>query len=186
MADVLARIVARKRREVAARLGGPVAAHPTTRSLRAALARPGARFVMEVKRASPSGHRSAVGVQEALVVHGSGLDEVALHGETRAIRLSNGTMAELELTPEDAGLERAPLITVTGGDAEENAVRLRLLLAGQGSRAENDIVALNAGALLLTAGRTGSLKEAVGLASEALLSAKAGAVLDAYIGASNG
>ena len=129
---------------------------------------------------------AAVGVQEALVVHGSGLDEVALHGETRAIRLSNGTMAELELTPEDAGLERAPLITVTGGDAEENAVRLRLLLAGQGSRAENDIVALNAGALLLTAGRTGSLKEAVGLASEALLSAKAGAVLDAYIGASNG
>ena len=29
-------------------------------------------------------------LREALVVHGSGLDEVALHGETRAIRLSNG------------------------------------------------------------------------------------------------
>ena len=62
MADVLARIVARKRREVAARLDGPVPAVPATRSLRAALARPGARFIMEVKRASPSGHRSAVGV----------------------------------------------------------------------------------------------------------------------------
>nr|MBA3835650.1 bifunctional indole-3-glycerol-phosphate synthase TrpC/phosphoribosylanthranilate isomerase TrpF [Sphingomonas sp.] len=55
MADVLARIVARKRSEVAARLDGPVAAEPTTRSLHAALARPGARFIMEVKRASPSG-----------------------------------------------------------------------------------------------------------------------------------
>ena len=39
---------------------------------------------------------AAVGVREALVVHGSGLDEVALHGETRAIRLSNGEMTELE------------------------------------------------------------------------------------------
>ena len=65
MADVLARIVARKRSEVAARLSGPVAAAPTRRSLRAALARPGARFIMEVKRASPSGHRSAVGVERS-------------------------------------------------------------------------------------------------------------------------
>ena len=52
---------------------------------------------------------AAMGVERALVVHGSGLDEVALHGETRAIRLSDGEIEELEITPEDAGLERAPL-----------------------------------------------------------------------------
>jgi indole-3-glycerol phosphate synthase/phosphoribosylanthranilate isomerase len=54
---VLAEIVARKRKDVAARLAGfaPEAAEPTRRSLRAALARPGARFIMEVKRGSPSG-----------------------------------------------------------------------------------------------------------------------------------
>ena len=52
---VLGEIVARKRVAVAARLaGGAPAAAPTRRSLRAALARPGARFVMEVKKASPS------------------------------------------------------------------------------------------------------------------------------------
>ncbi|MBW0143974.1 bifunctional indole-3-glycerol-phosphate synthase TrpC/phosphoribosylanthranilate isomerase TrpF [Sphingomicrobium clamense] len=56
MADVLARIVARKREEVAARLSGPVTAEPTTRSLKAALAKPGARFIMEIKPRSPSGH----------------------------------------------------------------------------------------------------------------------------------
>jgi indole-3-glycerol phosphate synthase/phosphoribosylanthranilate isomerase len=40
---------------VAARLAGGVpAVEPTRRSLRAALARPGARFIMEVKKASPS------------------------------------------------------------------------------------------------------------------------------------
>ena len=54
---ILAEIVARKRVDVAARLGGfgLDSAEPTRRSLKAALARPGARFIMEVKRGSPSG-----------------------------------------------------------------------------------------------------------------------------------
>lgn len=57
---ILGEIVARKRIDVAARLEGRSLddlrgqATTTTRSLKAALARPGARFVMEVKRASPS------------------------------------------------------------------------------------------------------------------------------------
>src|SRR5437660_4950975 len=33
---------------------------------------------------------AAMGVERALVVHGSGLDEVALHGETHAVRLIDG------------------------------------------------------------------------------------------------
>jgi anthranilate phosphoribosyltransferase len=128
----------------------------------------------------------AMGVEQALVVHGSGLDEVALHGETRAIRLSHGAMTEIELTPEEAGMERASLSVVTGGGPEENAARLRVLLTGGGAPAENDIVALNAGALLLTAGKAGSLKDGAGMAREALLSGRAGAVLTSYIQASNG
>jgi indole-3-glycerol phosphate synthase/phosphoribosylanthranilate isomerase len=60
MADLLAQIVARKRADVAARFAGIALAElraqaaPTALSLRAALARPGARFIMEVKKASPS------------------------------------------------------------------------------------------------------------------------------------
>ncbi len=79
MADVLARIVARKRGEVAARLGGrPVSADATCRSLRAALARPGARFVMEVKRASPSGHRSVVSVEDAAAAYAPVADAISV------------------------------------------------------------------------------------------------------------
>ena len=128
----------------------------------------------------------AVGVHEALVVHGSGLDEVALHGETRAIRLSNGELTEFEITPEDAGLERAPLKVVTGGDAKENAERLRRLLDGEGAQAEQDIVILNAAALLFTAGKAATLKDAADLARDALLSGRSGKVLDRYIEASHG
>ncbi|WP_114954804.1 bifunctional indole-3-glycerol-phosphate synthase TrpC/phosphoribosylanthranilate isomerase TrpF [Sphingosinicella terrae] len=57
---ILGEIVRRKRADVATRLGSTSLvdlrnrAEPTRRRLRAALARPGARFIMEVKRASPS------------------------------------------------------------------------------------------------------------------------------------
>lgn len=73
MADVLAEIVARKRVDVAARLGrrslSDMMSHvrPTRRSLRAALARPGARFVMEVKRASPSAGALREGADPAAI-----------------------------------------------------------------------------------------------------------------------
>jgi anthranilate phosphoribosyltransferase len=128
----------------------------------------------------------AMGVDEALVVHGSGLDEVALHGETRAIRLSNGELTELVITPEDAGLERAPLSVVTGGEVAENAARFRALLDGNGSTAEQDITILNAAALLLTSGKASSLRDGAEFAREALMSGRAGAVLDAYVEATRG
>jgi anthranilate phosphoribosyltransferase len=127
----------------------------------------------------------ATGVSRALVVHGSGLDEVALHGETRAISLFEGEISELEITPEDAGLQRAPLNVVKGGDPQENAARLGSLLAGDGAQAENDIVILNAAALLQTAGKAATLKDAAGEAREALLSGAGGKVLKCYIEASN-
>lgn len=128
----------------------------------------------------------AVGVQHALVVHGSGLDEVALHGETLAIRITDGEISNCVISPEDAGLERAPVSVVTGGDPAENAGRLRTLLAGAGAQAETDIIVLNAAALLLTAGKANTLAEAAATARGALLTGRAGDVLDRYIEASHG
>ncbi|GAA4756985.1 anthranilate phosphoribosyltransferase [Sphingomonas daechungensis] len=128
----------------------------------------------------------AMGVKEALVVHGSGLDEVALHGETRAVRLSGNQHTEIVISPEDAGLERAPLQSVTGGDVTENASRFRALMDGSGARSEQDMVILNAAALLHTAGKVADLRAGAELAREALVSGKAGQVLNAYVEASNG
>jgi anthranilate phosphoribosyltransferase len=127
---------------------------------------------------------AAMGVRQALVVHGSGLDEVALHGETRACRLSGDAIEELVITPEDAGLERAPLAVVTGGEVGENAARLRGLLTGHASRAEQDIVILNTAALLLTAGKAATLRDGAGIAREALGSGRAAHVLDRFVEAS--
>ncbi|WP_300973069.1 bifunctional indole-3-glycerol-phosphate synthase TrpC/phosphoribosylanthranilate isomerase TrpF [Sphingomonas sp. LHG3406-1] len=95
MADVLAEIVANKRREVAERLRGFDASGitPTRRSLRAALARPGARFIMEVKRASPSGHRSSHSVEQAIASYAGVADGVSVLTDERYFA---GSFAALE------------------------------------------------------------------------------------------
>ena len=79
MVDVLGRIVERKRSEVAALRPLPAPpASPTSRSLRSALARDGTRFIMEVKRASPSGHRSAVGLEQAVAAYAPVADAISV------------------------------------------------------------------------------------------------------------
>lgn len=128
----------------------------------------------------------ALGVERALVVHGSGLDEVALHGFTRAVSLRSGVLEDVEITPEQAGLDRMPLKQITGGTPDENASRLAALLSGQGGTADSAVTALNAGALLMTAGRARSLRAGVDMAFDALLSGRANATLQAFVEASRG
>ena len=128
----------------------------------------------------------ALGVDRALVVHGSGLDEIALHGFTSAILLRDGKLEPIEITPEQAGLERMPLQQIKGGSPQENAERLVGILSGAGGSADIAVVALNAGALLMTAGKVADLREGVGFAMEAMRSGRARAVVDAFVEASRG
>jgi anthranilate phosphoribosyltransferase len=128
---------------------------------------------------------AALGVEQALVVHGSGLDEIALHGPTEAVRVRNGALEPMTIRPEDAGLERRPVQVLRGGGPEENAERLKALLMGYGVAAETEVVALNTGALLLTAGLAADLRDGVGMALQALSSGEAYRRLELFIEATN-
>lgn len=102
-----------------------------------------------------------LGVEDALVVHGAGLDEIALHGPTDAALLRDGEVTRLTLRPEDAGVKPAPLDALAGGDPQQNAAWLERALAGDAPRAHLDAIALNAGALLWTARRVDTLQDGV-------------------------
>lgn len=78
MSDVLARIVERKRREVASRIGSVIRCEPTRRSLGRALSRPGARFIMEVKRKSPSGHLARHSLDAAVAAYAPFADAISV------------------------------------------------------------------------------------------------------------
>lgn len=129
---------------------------------------------------------AALGVERALVVHGAGLDEVGLHDETVAVRLLHGQVEQLIIRPEDAGLERAPVDAIKGGDPAANASQLTALLEGRSEPAGRDLVLINAGALLMTAGLSRDLMRGVALARDALLSGAAARLLSRYVEASNG
>jgi anthranilate phosphoribosyltransferase len=129
---------------------------------------------------------AALGVERALVVHGSGLDEIALHGETQAVRLAGGAFEQLTLSPEQAGLERRPVAALKGGGPEENAARLTALLKGEGGEAESAIVAMNAGALLMIAGLADGLKDGAALALDTIRSGAAHRRLALFVEASRG
>ena len=128
----------------------------------------------------------ALGVAEALVVHGSGLDEIALHGFTQAMRLSSGEIEPVEITPEQAGLTRRPKEQIAGGSPIDNAERLRALLDDRGGQADRDVVAINAGALLSTAGLAAGIREGTQMALDAIGSGAAARLLGAFVEASRG
>lgn len=117
-----------------------------------------------------------LGTERAWVVHGQGLDEIALSGETRVVELDGDRIREFTITPEDAGLSRAPPEAVKGGDPGENAEALLALLEGVPGP-YRDIVLLNAAAALVVAGRVADLRAGAELAARAIDSGAAAAVL---------
>ncbi|MDB1123660.1 anthranilate phosphoribosyltransferase [Vibrio algarum] len=89
-----------------------------------------------------------MGLKRAAVVHGSGLDEVAIHGETLVAEIINGEITEYTLSPEDFGVNTHPLEAIKGGEPEENRAIITDILTGKGSEAQVSAVAVNVALLL--------------------------------------
>jgi anthranilate phosphoribosyltransferase len=126
-----------------------------------------------------------LGVQRAFVVHGAdGLDEISLSSETYVAELRDGAVKRYTLTPEDFGISRAPIETLRGGDAQQNAELIREILEGQlGPR--RDIAVMNAAAALVTAGIAANFLDAAQLAASAISSDLAQKKLAALVAFTN-
>ena len=124
---------------------------------------------------------AGLGIENAFVVHGSdGLDEVTTTGPTLVFQVRGSRVDQQTWTPEDFGVPIADIEALRGGDRPANAhIALRILAGESGPAA--DIVAVNAGAALVAAGKARSLREGAEMAFESMRSGRAQAKLRALI-----
>jgi anthranilate phosphoribosyltransferase len=124
---------------------------------------------------------SMLGLHRAIVVHGlDGLDEITITGPTRVAEVREGSVRTYEVTPEEFGIERAPIEDISGGDAAANASIIREILGGKKSP-KRDVVLLNAAAALVAAGRADHVAEALPLAAQSIDSGAAAGKLEAMV-----
>jgi len=139
---------------------------------------------------------ASLGAKRAFIVHGSdGMDELTTTGESVVARVEErpeehkdhsggdgqvhtgeSSLKAARMTPEMAGLPRAELKDLMGGDIQTNVEIVTDVLTGiKGPK--RDIVLLNAAAALVAVGMAADLKEGVALGAEAIDSGQAAATL---------
>lgn len=121
-----------------------------------------------------------LGCERAMVVHGAGTDEIALHGETQVAEVNHGHVTEYTLSVEDFGVPPAPLSALAGGEPEENAAITQAILRGEATQAQQNAVAVNVAALAYLTGQCDSLNAGTQLALTAMRDGKAVATLEQF------
>ncbi len=123
----------------------------------------------------------SLGCEHALVVHGEdGLDEITVTGKTQVCELKDGGIKSYSISPEDFGLPQASLNSLRGGTLDENAALLRRVLVGTPGP-QQDVVLMNAAAVLLAGDSVGTLQQGVALARKVIDEGRALAKLEQLI-----
>lgn len=125
-------------------------------------------------------------VSTAWVVHGSGCDEIALHGPTQVTELRDGAIRQFTLTPADFGLPERALHELAGGNPTENAAASLAILQGKGLAAHQDAIAANVAAMMAITGVNADLKDNVAHIKQLLSSDKGYRTLQLMKEASHG
>lgn len=89
-----------------------------------------------------------LGIQRALVVHGSGLDEVAIHGDTNVAEIKDKQIEEYIVSTQDFGIDKFTIKDIEGGLPEYNKNIIKQILLGKGKDAHNAAVAINVAMLM--------------------------------------
>ncbi|MBM7840162.1 anthranilate phosphoribosyltransferase [Alkalihalobacillus xiaoxiensis] len=110
-----------------------------------------------------------LGTTHSLLVTGAdGLDECAIHGETKVVEVREKTLTTYRFVPEDMGLERGCLSELQVQSPAESAALIQAIFAGTAPQSARDIVCLNVGAALYARDLVDSIKSGVNKAKEAL------------------
>ena len=122
-----------------------------------------------------------LGSRHVLVVHAAdGLDEFSIGAFTRVAELKDGSIAVYTVAPEELGLTRASIASLRVNSVEQSLQKMHNVLEGIPGPAR-DIVVLNAGAALYTAGVSDSLQQGLAMAVESIATGAAKARLEALV-----
>ena len=122
-----------------------------------------------------------LGAQRAIVVWGQdNMDEISLGASTIVGELVDGKVREYEIHPEDFGLQMVASRNLKVSGAIESKQKIFEALDNK-SGPVRDIVAINAGAALYTAGVAASIADGLAKAREAMASGAARAKLDQFV-----
>lgn len=116
-------------------------------------------------------------VNNYMVVSGAAgdgmIDEISICGPTTITSRINGVKKSYTLQPEDCDIERAEPSDIASGATPEENKRIALqVLSGLGNQAQEDIVCINAAAIMLLSGNAKDMKWGVQMARELLRSGK--------------
>jgi len=123
-----------------------------------------------------------LGGRSALVVSSEdGLDEISISAPTRVVELRDGKVETYTVTPEDLGVERAPIDAIAFGAPDENARVTRAVLSGAETGPALSLTLVNAGAAVYAAGRADTLEAGVVAAADAVESGAANDVMERFV-----
>lgn len=114
-----------------------------------------------------------LGSKHVMVVHAKdGLDEISINRKTWVAELQDGEIHQYKLRPGDFGMKRASLDSIRADSIEDSLRIINEVLDNRPGPAR-DIVCLNAGAAIYTAGVAQSMEQGVALAADSIASGKA-------------
>jgi anthranilate phosphoribosyltransferase len=126
-----------------------------------------------------------LGSRYAMVVHGSGMDEISTAGLTKIVELRDGRITDKKLNSQDLGIPLAGVDQLMVADAKTSAKVLRDILTGKEKGPRKDIVILNAAAAIIAAGLVDDFGPAMRLADASVSNGRALACLEKLVEISN-
>lgn len=126
-----------------------------------------------------------LGTKRAMIIHGSGLDEISSTAVTKVIELKDKKKISYEIHPKDFISSSPKMAELVGGNAEYNAKMIKDVLYGSNKGAARDIILLNSAAAIMVASIADNLHAGFQKAAESIDSSAAAGCLEKLIELSN-
>jgi anthranilate phosphoribosyltransferase len=128
---------------------------------------------------------SLLGLKRAMVVHGSGMDEVTLCGPSDLLMLIDNKVTSRTITPEAFGFQTVAPEALAGGTVKENLALIKDILRGDNTGPLMEVVVLNAACGIYIAGKSNTIEEGLALAKKSIKAGYAIGALENQIMISN-